>query len=375
MSEAQGSLRKRGKWVATVRFRPIDGSATQQVRRFGNSARAARLAISQTLAERVDHEPSAPSGEFDLMAVLDEHIGRQTETYLPDDLSQLSLTVELIDHLFKPVVEGLLERRVELNPDATDALDQWVAMNSTRESARLELFKREMEKWDSSDEDVFWEALTPNWNHPIIQLPDKHLLNSILVDEGIQVAWVPPNDVLQLLLSTKSSDSRRLILEMNADLILDACHTELSRLRRIEIAEWVFFAQEAAGAMQAGMWAAGQALAVNTLETLMRRFSGDNNGYRALTGARDRVGTRPGTESSLIGSAYHVQDDAIRGTWVLNAIWGAYGRYTQGDFTDVPTELTRHGSAHAVSSSQYGKVNAIKALMHAVALLCLVEDR
>lgn len=40
----------------------------------------------------------------------------------------------------------------------------------------------------------------------------------------------------------------------------------------------------------------------------------------------------------------------------------------------MPTQFTRHGTVHTISSRQYSKANSLIALLHVVGLLCLIED-
>jgi len=284
---------------------------------------------------------------------------KATTELLATDLAQLDLE-DRIAWLPRMTLKALEQRKHELNETSRAVLDSW------REEER-----RRFERWralaEAADE-TFQRALPPNWNNPPVELPETELVEAVLLDEGLPLAWVPPAAILETLLRASSADERRRLLEVNANELVSACLSELERLESSETAEWRPFAKEAADSMLAGYWSSGQALAANALETLVRRFM-----LRSVQGVTSRK-LRPGGQGAPVPSIRAVDEVDVKAVLVTQGIWGAYATYLPDDLDGIPTRFTRHASAHGVSVNQYSTVNAVVALMHVVALLCLVDE-
>jgi hypothetical protein len=283
----------------------------------------------------------------------------RTAELLGSDLSLLDLDRRL-PWLPRIALIALEQRADELNPTSRAALVEWRAEE-----------RRQAERFIALAEaasDNFQAALPPNWNNPTIELPEMDRLEKLLLDEGLPLAWLPHNSVLSDLLNSGSSAERLAVIGTAAEIIVEQAAAELVRLTSGETEEWRPFAAEAVESMRLGQWASGQALATNLLETLVYKF------IRSSIPSAVRRSARPGSSGSTISGADHIDDGNFRALMVVLGVWGAYSNYPPGDFANIPTHFTRHASAHGVSAAQYNKTNAVIALMHVVAILCLVEE-
>lgn len=238
--------------------------------------------------------------------------------------------------------------------------------------------QRTREMWEGirRSERRFREALPPNWNFPEIDFPDLERLEELQLSEGLPLAWVPPNRVLGELLACKTSAGRRRVIGRESAAILTACLRELRRLKSDETQDWRASARQAALAMKAGHWRAGQALAAIALDTATVKFvqSSYKDAVKQSRNGKGRVkvDTPPGSSEHSLPTWRDV--DYPRALLVLHSLYGAFGEFDQRGGEPVPTQFTRHGTVHTISRRQYSKPNALFALMHIVGLLCLIED-
>lgn len=59
---------------------------------------------------------------------------------------------------------------------------------------------------------------------------------------------------------------------------------------------------------------------------------------------------------------------------VYGGLRGVFSHFPPDDETRIPSKLSRHASAHAVSAKQYTLTNSLIAFMHVVAYLCLWQE-
>lgn len=197
--------------------------------------------------------------------------------------------------------------------------------------------------------------LPPNWRGDDVHLPKN--LESLLLDEGLPLAWVPPTGVLIKVFAAETAGERRRILGSNWRTIVTACQAELDGIENVDLKEYVDFAAEAADALADGRSKASQALSANLLDTILRRsFSTDSR--EAITIQTERP---------------NIDDYPLRLAIVIGGIWGSHGEYRPHRGDAIPRRYSRHASAHGVSRHQYSRVNAVIALMHVVGLLKVME--
>jgi hypothetical protein len=198
-------------------------------------------------------------------------------------------------------------------------------------------------------------ALPPNWLDESVSFPKD--LETLLLDEGLPLAWVPSPEVLVRLFAASTPAERRQIIGRRWKSITIACLAELADVRAKRLKEHVHFATEAAATLLGGSSASSQALSANLLDSILRTEFEDHD-RRRFTGRKQRL---------------DIEDYPIRVAIVLGGIWGAHGEYWPNRGDKIPRTFSRHGSAHGVSRRQYSRVNSVIALMHVVALLRLLE--
>lgn len=306
------------------------------------------------------------SSEADIRKFLEE-AGIRARAQLDAYMAQDPLTIDLVGRIpYLPgmVVDALIEIKDQLSDKSRAEIEDWQDEERTR--YRASVAKIEFAA------NTFRESLPPNWHSPEVWFPSFELVEQLQLDEGLPLAWLPPNRVLSALLDLETSESRRNLIEQEAAAILDACLAELEPLGAILTREWRASAQEALLSMKAGHWRAGQALSAIALDTAVSEFM-ITRGFKDAT--KQRQGNRPTPPGSLPTSFPSWEEiDYARVSLVMYGIWGAFGWYKGKDGEPVPTRFTRHGTVHSMSPRQYTKANALIAIMHLVSLLCLLDE-
>lgn len=314
------------------------------------------------------------SSSFNIQNMLDEmeeHAIRLIQDYRAQD----PLTIEIsrkLPYLPRIVIDELISIKDRLNEESRAALEQWQTDDHQRSLDTLAMYEQAMNAARSS----FRASLPPNWNNPEIEFPDIGILEQLQLDEGMPLAWLPPNRLLQSLFKLKGREQRASLIEEEHSVILNACRVELERLEATPTQEWRTSAHEALLAMQDGHWRAGQALSAIALDTAVSKFV-VNGRYSAGVQQIERKSKKPTPPGTLPNSFPSWDDPNInnpRASLVLYGIWGAFAYYDGKGGEPVPTRFTRHGTVHTMSPRQYTKANALIALMHLVALLCLLEE-
>ncbi|MBM3210341.1 hypothetical protein FJZ39_03325 [Candidatus Saccharibacteria bacterium] len=197
----------------------------------------------------------------------------------------------------------------------------------------------------------------PNWKGDrVIQLPNN--LETLLLDEGLPLAWVPSRQVLDKLFAATTPAERRKVLSNNWRGILNATIQELESIEEPELKDYLQFALESADSIKSKHWRASQALSTNLIDSILHQ-SFDSVSKRKLTDQSTRIDwkTYP-----------------LRPAIVFAGIWGSYSQYWPSNGDPIPRRYTRHASAHGVSKRQYSRLNALIALMHIVGLLKVLEE-
>lgn len=199
-------------------------------------------------------------------------------------------------------------------------------------------------------------ALPPNWRQAEVGIPTN--LESLLLDEGLALAWVPPGAVVAKLFDASTSSQRRRIIGNHWRGISQFCHDELELIDNPGLNGHVTFALKAAESLRAGHHESAQALNANLLDTILREAF-DRSARTAIVGQKKRL---------------DIGEYPLRVAIVLGGIWGAHGEFWASKGDKIPREFSRHGSAHGVSRRQYSRVNSVIALMHVVSLLQLLNN-
>ena len=108
--------------------------------------------------------------------------------------------------------------------------------------------------------------------------------------------------------------------------------------------------------LRAGHVSAAQALAANLLDSILRR-NFDKQSFKSVT--TNKKG----------GDRFDLDDYRGKAAFTLAPIWRAYAEYWENQGDPIPRAFGRHPSAHAVSRTQYSRVNAMIGLMLVTSLL------
>ena len=205
--------------------------------------------------------------------------------------------------------------------------------------------------------DEYAASLPSNWIDAGLEDYDYGLLEQLILDEGLSLAWVVEPDLLTQLLTAESESERREMLAKHWEEITDHCCKLLDKVTSQELAEWRGFALKVGHALRHDNPEAAQALAASLIETMLV----DNFTY---SGKRERMKRENRPQISL---------EAISRSIVYGGLWGVFLKF-RTDRDPIPSRFSRHASAHAVSTTQYTLTNSVIAFMHVVAYLYLWQE-
>jgi hypothetical protein len=197
-------------------------------------------------------------------------------------------------------------------------------------------------------------VLPPNWRGASGLNVD--LLETLLLDEGLPLAWIPPTAVLEKVFAASTPAERRSVISRDWKTIGESCVQVLGSIEDPSLAEHVQFARLSAESLLAGSPAPSQALSANLLDSVLRAEFSDHRSK--VTNQKQRL---------------NMDDYPIRVAIVLSAVWAAHGEYWPHKGDKIPTTFSRHASAHGVSRRQYTRINATLSLMHVTALLKMLD--
>ncbi|WP_280378051.1 hypothetical protein [Nocardia wallacei] len=196
----------------------------------------------------------------------------------------------------------------------------------------------------------------PNWRG--VKSRGMSDFDSILLDEGLALAWVPDAPLLQKLFDASTRQERRRLIGRRWKLIMKSCRSELITVTDPDSIGYCEFALKCIDSIEIGGHEAGQALAANLLDTMLRE---------TLDGANRRLVTNQGNRLNL-------DDLPIRASIVFGGIWGSFTEFWAHRGDSVPRGFSRHASAHAVGKRQYSRINAVIAVMHVTAYIKLLAS-
>lgn len=185
-----------------------------------------------------------------------------------------------------------------------------------------------------------------------------------VVEDGIPLYRVPRKSIAASLLSAPDGVARRAILGRNFAKILDDCDDTLDLCVDSETRDGVLFTRSAISAARAGHCEAAQALAANTLDTLIST----------------QLSTRSDvTRKHFKGHAWIEREelDDLQVRWFLVAlpIWHAHRKFSGGTTgSGIPRNYNRHATVHGVSRRQFSKRNTLTALMANTAFVARLND-
>lgn len=245
---------------------------------------------------------------------------------------------------------SLLPDMTKFNENIMKSLEPVIADFNKRYAAQFDEIAKNLAK-------IAARAYPPNWqlDDGLVRLPDD--LETLLINEGIPLAWVPPTHVLEKLFAAQTPGERRRVLSSNWKAIVTECTLVLNSVEEKKLAVYVEFAREASETLAEGRWKASQALSTNILDSFLhQKFTTASR--KALTNQKQRVDW---------------QKFPMRVALVVGALSGGYAEYWPKNGEEIPKQFSRHASAHGLSSRQYSRLNAVIALMNVVGLIKVSE--
>lgn len=256
--------------------------------------------------------------------------------------------------LATPMMDSVLG---QLGKNVTDVVGSQTLFRSL-----ATLLEQQRRQWDSVFEGLRTlteKFLPPNWKD--VKYPDFATIEAILLDEGIPLAWVPSHHILQALLDAPDAAARRRIIGRRWRGVVSDCEAVLNGVSHRALQCHLPFAMDITHALRDGHVSAAQALSANLLDSILRR-NFDKQSFKTVT--TNKKG----------GSRFDLDDYRGRAAFTLAPIWRAYAEYWDSQGDPIPRVFGRHPSAHAVSRTQYSRVNAVVGLMLVTSLLKLLDS-
>jgi hypothetical protein len=200
----------------------------------------------------------------------------------------------------------------------------------------------------------------PNWKG--VNYPEIESVEVILLDEGIPLAWVPGPEILQAVFDARDAAARRRVISSRWKGVVSDCDHTLNEVSHQKLRRHVPFAMDIVHALRAGHPSGAQALAANMLDSILR-------------GNFDKKFFKTVTTNKKDGDRFELDDYVGRAAFTLAPIWRAYAEYWESQGDPIPRTFGRHPSAHAVSRTQYSRVNAVIGLMLVTSLLKLLDSQ
>ncbi|GDY49069.1 hypothetical protein SANT12839_099510 [Streptomyces antimycoticus] len=191
-----------------------------------------------------------------------------------------------------------------------------------------------------------------------------------LMQEGVPLAWVPPADVIQQLLTADDPASRARVIDDCRPTILASCEAALASVTDTRFIAQRALLEECVRMAEHGMFSGAQALAANVWDTLIRGLAfanpewlkpnGQWQGYpKVLENIPAVEDDDPTIRQFREAAAFLPFPQALKTFWPP---------------TPVPQNFNRHATAHAAATTQYTPVNAVTAVMLAVSVLRDIDD-
>jgi hypothetical protein len=186
---------------------------------------------------------------------------------------------------------------------------------------------------------------------------DLEILNRLMVDEGLPIAWIPRAQTMRLIFDAETPAQRRAIYGRRWRGIIDDCEEIADMMDSTWLAPYMRYLREVVRAMRSGHYLAAQALAASTLDTVA--FYLANSVLRDAR--RPEKITDPGKLPLLTYFAW-------------SQLAGIYKRYFRENDDPIPATFNRHGASHGVSSRQYSRLNATLGMAHLTSLMWIIDS-
>ncbi|MDR2974674.1 MAG: hypothetical protein LBV00_08165 [Propionibacteriaceae bacterium] len=197
---------------------------------------------------------------------------------------------------------------------------------------------------------------------------------ALALQQGIPIVWLPRQDTLEALLMANTENEYGATIEACAESIMVDCDDILMTITVERAVPYSRFAGQAIKALRGGHSAVAQALAINTLESVLHEWYPAKSNYvrviKGITRMQEKWVSNQKTEgkkvvddwSAGVSPGIIAEQHHYLLALVGVPVWWAYRRWS-GRNAPGDTKLSRHISAHAVWDSQYSPSNAVKSVM------------
>ena len=264
-------------------------------------------------------------------------------------------TVPTFDWVYGTPAIDITSLFADVLPASGLTFTQQTSISDVQEETRQRL--TDLFSWLNTERYRNAASLPSNWDG--IKMKDHGLLEQLLLDEGLALAWVVEPELLTQLLTAESASKRREMLAEHWEEIIDRCYRLLEAITLPALAEWRGFALNIAAALNSGHAETAQALAANLIETMLIKDFGWKKKSKKMAKEKQPEMT----------------PERIHRCMVYSGLRGVFSHFPPDDEAKIPSKLSRHASPHAVSTSQYTLTNSLIAFMHVVAYLCLWQKR
>lgn len=251
---------------------------------------------------------------------------------------------------------------------------QWViALLSTprgdavrREEARLERRDRSA-RW-REQVDLVFSAPPPSARYlpsNLKGIPDGWIPSYLRVaEEGIPLYGIPSAEISTAFLAAEGKVERRALLQLRGEEIISDCRQALDGLPDSRHRCAVLMAIKALEAFEGGHIEAAQALTATVLTALKDEVQALGRQFTDQRVLPPRYAAEPAGLKEL----------PLRMHLGFAPLWLAYAHFFAAQGDSIPTEFSRHATAHTVHPSQFTLANAVQGLMVVTSLLYLLGE-
>lgn len=207
------------------------------------------------------------------------------------------------------------------------------------------------------------EAIRANFYPPNLRAIEDlrfEAVETVVLADGIPLYGVPRTAIAEALVRAITMSKRREILGRRWKAISADCRAAVVACTSESVAPHVPFALAALNALDAGHTEAAQALAGSLVDTLVTGYFG-----------AERHKYTPSKKNTTT-DAYN--EFTIREFIAFGPMWQTYQQFFIANGDRVPGTFSRHATAHAVSTRQYNRRNAIQGLMVVCSLLYRLDE-
>jgi hypothetical protein len=256
----------------------------------------------------------------------------------PDWTKQLQAISASAAEAFRPVQE-LSERVNRALAPVMEQLPKWL---------------EQAEGWGERLREAIIAAYPSNWRD--FSIDDFGSAIDVMVEYGLNVAWVPRDAIVLELVAAPDATSRDAVLLEREAAILEDVEASLDATERTDLVEPADALREAIATFRDGHHRASQALAAVTLGTVIH----DTFGEAKFAQAKKRFEALDPEQVPIVEA---------RAAAVLRCVARALQR------TDLAGPgFNRHAAAHRLSADQYTRPNAIASLMLVAGVLREVNE-